>query len=88
MFGLDTLDLLEPPKPKPRPKLGRRLGLGTAAVALTLIACRDWLPLPSFGPSQGYSGLLLFLTAFAINVFVSIGLGYLAYHASRNRIDR
>ena len=84
MFGLDTLDLLQEPKPRTRPKLRRRLlyaacSVVVLAVIVAGIAIARSLP-------GNYEGVVMFLVAAAINVLISVALGYMAYHANRNRM--
>jgi len=84
MFGLDTLDLLQEPKPRYSPKLRRRLRYAAGAIfVLAVIGAGVAI---AQNPPSDWSGLLMFLVAFAINVLISVALGFLAYHASRNRM--
>lgn len=84
MFGLDTLDLLQEPKPRHQPKL-RRAFVYAACPVVILAAIIGGVAVAKALPGD-YSGLLMFLVAFAIDVLISVALGYLAYHASRNRM--
>lgn len=84
MFGLDTLDLLREHKPIRRPKLRRGfLYAACPVVALALVVAGTAVARSSSG---SYEGIVMFLVAVAINVVISLALGYMAYHANRNRM--
>jgi hypothetical protein len=84
MFGLDTLDLLQEPKPRTRWKL-RRGFLYAACLVITLGAIVAGIAIAQSFPGS-YEGVVMFLVAVAINVLISVALGYMAYHASRDRM--
>jgi len=84
MFGLDTLDLLREHKPIRRPKLRR--GFLYAAAPVVAVSVVIGGPGLVQSLSGDYSGLVMFLVALAINVLISLALGYMAYHANRNRM--
>ncbi len=84
MFGLDTLDLLHEPKPRPRPRL-RRVFLYIACPVVVLAVVGVGIAIAQNLPGN-YEGVVMFLVAVAINVLISVALGYMAYHANRNRM--
>ena len=84
MFGLDTLDLLQEPKPRTRPRLRRRF-LYAACPVVVVAAVAGGIAVAQSHPGS-LEGVVMFLVAVAINVLISVALGYMAYHASRNRM--
>ena len=85
MFGLDTLDLLREPKPRIRWKLRR--GFAYAACAGVVVAVIvAGVSLAQSDPGS-IEGAVMFLVAVAINLMISVALGYLAYQAARKRMD-
>jgi hypothetical protein len=85
MFGLDTLDLLQEPKPRTHWKLRRGFLYAACPVVAVAAIVAGIAVIQSFPGS--FEGVVMFLVAAAINVLISVALGYLAYQAALKRMD-